>query len=121
MLKELLQCKHKHKHSLIINTITLRKALVGISPNGIVTFVSSLWTGRVLDKELTKCSGLLAKLEPGDNIMADRGFDIADISPSGVTLNIPPFKGGRDQLNPEKTDETARIAALIIHVERPIG
>ena len=45
LLKELLQCKHKHKHSLIINTITLRKALVGISPNGIVTFVSSLWTG----------------------------------------------------------------------------
>ena len=44
--------------------------------------------------------------------MTDRGFDIADILPSGVTLNIPPFKGGRDQLNPEKTDETARIAAL---------
>ena len=55
---------------------------------------------------------MLEKLEPGDNTMADRGFDIADISPSGVTLNIPPFKGGRDQLNPEKTDETSRIAAL---------
>ena len=29
--------------------------------------------------------------------MADRGFDIADIWPSNVTLNILPFKGGRDQ------------------------
>ena len=37
------------------------KALVGISPNGIVTFVSLLWTGRVSDKELTKCPGLLKK------------------------------------------------------------
>ena len=97
------------------------KALVGISLNGIassVLFVSSLWEGRASDKELTKCSGLLEKLEPGDNIMADRGFDIADILPSGVTLNIPPFKGGGDQLNPEETHETARIAAVKIHVER---
>ena len=31
------------------------KALVGISPNGIGTFVSSLRRGRVSDKELTKC------------------------------------------------------------------
>ena len=29
-------------------------ALVGISPNGIVTFVSSPWTGRVLDKVFDK-------------------------------------------------------------------
>ena len=104
---------YKHRNSW--------KALVGTSPNGIVTSVLSLWTGRVSDKELTKCSGLLEKLEPGDNIMVDRGFDIADILPSGVTLNIPPFKGARNQLNPEETDETARIAAVRIHVEHAIG
>ena len=62
------------------------KALVGISPNGIVIFVSSLWTDRVSDKELTKCSDLLGKLKPRDNIMSDRGFDIANILPSGITL-----------------------------------
>ena len=74
------------------------RALNGISPAGNVTFASSIWTGRVSGKELTKCSGLLEKLEPGDNITADRRFDIADILPSGPTLNIPPFKGGRNQL-----------------------
>ena len=31
------------------------------------------------------------------------------------------FKRGRDQLNPEETDETARTAAVRIHVERAIG
>ena len=97
------------------------KALVGISPNDLVTFVSSLWTGRVSDKELTKCSGLLEKLETGDNSMADRGLDIADILLSGVTLNIPPSKRERDQLNPEETDEIARIAAVRIYVECHIG
>ena len=93
-----------------------QKAIVGISPNGIVTFVSSLWTGPFSDKELTKFSGLLKKLEPGDN-MADRGFDIADVLPSGVTLNIPPFRGGRDQLNPEEADETAKNMLNVLLVE----
>ena len=69
------------------------KALVGISPNGAFTFVSKLWTGRVTDKKITVECGILKLLEKGDNIMADRGFDIADILPPGVTLNIPPFKG----------------------------
>ena len=53
--------------------------------------------------------------------MADRGFDIADILPEGAALNIPPFKGLRDQLTAEESEETARIAALRIHVERAIG
>ena len=57
-----------------------------------------------MDKCVTKCSGLLEKLEPGDNIIADRGFDIADILPSGITLNIPTFNGGRDQLNLNETE-----------------
>ena len=69
--------------------LTLGKHLLVISSNGIV---SSLWTGRVSDKKLT-CSGLLEKLEPGDNT-ADRGLDVTDIFPSGVTLNIPRFKVG---------------------------
>ena len=92
------------------------KALVGISSNGIV---SSLWTGRVSDKKLT-CSGLLGKLEPGDN-MADKGLDVTDIFPSGVTLNIPRFKGAWHELKPEETYETARIAAVKINVERTMS
>ncbi|XP_065055342.1 uncharacterized protein LOC135683889 [Rhopilema esculentum] len=69
------------------------KALVGISPTGAITFVSKLWSGCVSDKEITIKSGLISLLEPGDNVMADRGFDIAAILPVGVTLNIPPLKG----------------------------
>ncbi|XP_066304508.1 putative nuclease HARBI1 [Branchiostoma lanceolatum] len=97
------------------------KSLVGITPNGLITFVSKLWTGRVSDKAITKDSGLLDKLQAGDNVMADRGFEIADILPQGVTLNIPPFKGSRDALSPSEVQETMDIASVRIHVERAIG
>ena len=40
-------------------------ALVGISPNGIVTFVSSPWTGRVLDKVFDKMFRLAWKTRTG--------------------------------------------------------
>lgn len=97
------------------------KVLVGISPNGQVTFVSKLWGGRVSDKFITQNSGLIDLLEPGDNVMADRGFDIADILPRGCYLNIPPFKGTREQLLADEVQETVHIASVRIHVERAIG
>jgi len=104
---------YKHKNTL--------KALVGISPNGQVIFVSKLWGGRVSDKHITQHSGLLGHLQTGDNIMADRGFDIKDILPHGTGLNIPPFKGTRDQMTAAETEETVNIATVRIHVERAIG
>ena len=53
--------------------------------------------------------------------MDDRGFEISDALPSWVTLNIPPFKRGRDQLKQAETDETARKAAVRVHVEGAIS
>ena len=76
------------------------KGLIGISPSGAITFVSSLFSDSISDKELTRQSGILALLEKGDSIMADRGFDIeADLMPLGVKLNIPPFLKGKTQLS----------------------
>ena len=95
------------------------KALVGISPAGVITFVSSLFSGNISDKELTKRSGILDLLEPGDSVMADRGFNIEDeLILRGVHLNIPPFLHGKSQLSETEMIKTRRIASLRIHVER---
>ena len=58
---------------------TTYKGLVGISPNGSVTFVSSLFQGSVSDKEITRQSGILNLLEEGAEVMADKGFLIEDL------------------------------------------
>ena len=71
---------------------TTLKGLIGITPNGAISFVSSLYTGGISDKEITRCSGILDLLEPGDSVMADKGFDINDLlREKNVELNIPPF------------------------------
>ena len=53
--------------------------------------------------------------------MVDCGFDISNIVPNGVTVNMPPFLAGRDQMTAAETEETMSIASVLIHVERAIG
>ena len=61
-------------------------------------------------------------LLPGDLIMVDRGFPIADVlALYRVSLSIPPFTRGKQQLSPNEVEQGRRISALQIHVERVIG
>ena len=57
-------------------------------------------------------------MEPGDEIMAGRGFDIEADIPSGVLLNIPPFLNGQPQLSAEDEAKTRKIASVRVHVDR---
>ena len=69
------------------------------------------------DKELASLSNLLSKLEPGDGVMADKGFDIQDLlAPIGAKLNIPPFMEGGQQMSVQNVVKTRNIASLRIHV-----
>jgi len=63
---------------------------------------------------------LSQKFENGDTVIADKGFQIADILPLGVKLNIPPFLRASTQMSAEDV-RTQQIAGLRIHVERAIN
>ena len=97
------------------------KGLVGISPLGAVTFISDLFGGHASDRQIVVSSGILDLLQPGDSVMADRGFEIQDLWVSKkALLNIPPFMRCKDQLDPDEEDETRQIASVRIHVQRAI-
>ncbi|XP_065893744.1 uncharacterized protein [Dysidea avara] len=97
------------------------KGLFTISPAGHMIFVSSLCTGSISDVQLVERSGFLNLLQPGDEVMADRGFTIENLlTPLGVGLNIPPFLGSRQQMDAGEVVETQQIASLRIHLERAI-
>ncbi|XP_052225020.1 uncharacterized protein LOC127840648 [Dreissena polymorpha] len=97
------------------------KFLVAIAPNGFIMFISPLYGGRASDNFITKSSGFLNYLLPGDEVMADRGFTIGEeLCARRVKLNIPAFMKGRSQLSEQETIDSRRIASVRIHVERAI-
>lgn len=101
------------------NTI---KVLIGITPQGSICFVSEAWGGRTSDKFLTENCGFLEHLLPGDMVMADRGFTIAEsVGLKQAKLVIPAFTKGKSQLDPVDVEKTRGIANVRIHVERVIG
>ena len=51
------------------------------------------------DQQITRYCGILNLLQPGDEIMADRGFAIVGDLPSGVILNMPPFLNYQPQFS----------------------
>ena len=57
--------------------ITL-KFLIRITQCGSSFFLSKFWGGRVSDKQLTQKSNFFCYLEPGDVVLADRGYKTAE-------------------------------------------
>lgn len=98
------------------------KFLIGITPQGSISFLSKAWGGRASDKFITENCGNLGKLLPGDLVLADRGFDIADsVGMCCAQVNIPAFTKGKAQLSAIDVETTRKIAHVRIHVERVIG
>ena len=98
------------------------KYLIGITPQGAVSFLSNGYGGRVSDKFITENCGLLSKLLPGDIVLADRGFDISEsVGLCCAEVKIPAFTRGKKQLSPLELESTRKIAHTRIHVERVIG
>ena len=99
------------------------KFLIAIAPNGLITFLSKANGGRVTDCHLTAESGFLNLLEPGDQILADKGFPyiVESVQNIGAFVCMPPFKKGELQFTHKQNETGYQCASVRIHVERAIA
>jgi len=67
--------------------------LIGVSPQGAITFISRGYGGRASDKYITERCGILDNLIPGDVVLADRGFTVQElIREKRAQMLMPHFK-----------------------------
>nr|XP_046260298.1 uncharacterized protein LOC124067195 [Scatophagus argus] len=93
------------------------KYLIGVAPQGVVTFVSRGVLGNVSDKSLAEGCGLLCKLLPGDVVLASRDLDIADsVAARGALFKI----AGSSEGSPP-ADTSSETASVQRHVDRVIS
>ncbi|XP_074662884.1 uncharacterized protein LOC141915296 [Tubulanus polymorphus] len=109
-------CKHK-------NTL---KTMVGISPRGVVSYVSESYAGSTSDRQIIErsqlCSNTSKYFSSNDSIMADRGIMVQDLfATKNIKVNTPTLLKGKSQLEPEQVVHDRRVASKRIQVERVIG
>ncbi|GAA6219099.1 uncharacterized protein LOC111652098 [Lates japonicus] len=101
------------------------KYLIGVAPQGVVTFVSRGVLGNVSDKSLAEGCGFLCKLLPGDVILASRNLDIADsVAARGALFKIAGSYQGEAYGNSEGAplaDASSETVSVQRHVERVIS
>ncbi|KYN00652.1 hypothetical protein ALC62_08567, partial [Cyphomyrmex costatus] len=87
-----------------------------------ISYISSAYAGSVSDRAIVERSNLTKKTEPGDSIMADRGFTVQDLfAPIYVSINIPAFLKGKTQLPGLTLLKDRKLASKRVHIERLIG
>lgn len=97
------------------------KFLVAVTPGGMICFCSKAYGGRLSDAHITVDSGFLDLVQPGDTVLADKGFPGIQtvLGSQNAVLVMPPFLHA-SQFSPEEVRETYNIAQVRIHVERMI-
>ncbi len=101
------------------------KYLIGVAPQGVVTFVSRGVLGNVSDKSLAEGCGFLCKLLPGDVVLASRDLDIADsVAARGALFKIAggyqEEAYGSSEGSP-LADASSETVSVQRHVERVIS
>ncbi len=96
------------------------KYLIGITPGGLIAFLSKGYGGRATDSFISNDCGFIGLLNEGDIVLADKGFPSVQVN-DGVILVMPPFsKRNQSQFSEEDMQLTYEVARVRIHVERAI-
>lgn len=97
------------------------KYLIGITPSGLISFISAGYGGRTTDKAIFNYENVIDKIDMYDAVMVDKGILIQkECEEKLVKLIRPPFLRKQKQFSKEDAEATADIARARVHVERAI-
>ena len=98
------------------------KFLVGITPTGFITFLTSCYGARASEKFITRDIGFYDLLDGYDEVMADGGFQVQeDLLLNFCRLVVPPGARVKSQITKSEVKKTKEAANLRIHVKREIN
>lgn len=98
------------------------KVLVGSTPGGLVNYISPVYGGCTSDRQIVERSNIVSLCDPGDSVMADKGFNVQDLfAKSDVTVNIPTFLKKRNRISGKVLMKDRKISSKRVHIERIIG
>ncbi|XP_062578650.1 uncharacterized protein LOC134240580 [Saccostrea cucullata] len=98
------------------------KILVGATPGGLVSYVSSAYGGSTSDRQIVERSSLLNLCDPGDSIMADKGFNVQDMFVhKNIQINTPTFFKKKNRMSCATVVQDRKISSKRVHIERIIG
>lgn len=104
--------QYKGRHTL--------KIMVGVTPAGLISFISEVYGGKASDKHIFLQSKIMEKLQPNDAVMVDRGFMIdKECAENNIDVIRPSFlQPGESQLLETDAEHSEKISAARVHVER---
>jgi hypothetical protein len=98
------------------------KVLAGMTPGGLVSYVSPAYGGSTSDRQIVERSALIRLCDPFDSIMADKGFNVQDLfAVSNVKINIPTFFRKKNRMSGKIVMKDRKISSKRCHIERMIG
>jgi hypothetical protein len=98
------------------------KVIVGSTPGGLISYLSPAYGGSASDRQIIERSQLSSMCDPGDSVMADKGFNVQDLfATNDVTVNIPTFFRKKNRMSGRQVLTDRKIASKRVHIERIIG
>ncbi|XP_044582950.1 uncharacterized protein LOC123263972 [Cotesia glomerata] len=111
-------CCQLQTYSYYKSTYTV-KFMTGVTPAGLISFVSKPYGGRVSDNMIFEQSNLLKKMDKNDSLLADRGFTVENqCKEHDVTFISPLFLGDKAQFSKTEALLNHNVAKARVHIER---
>ena len=98
------------------------KAVIGATPGGLISYIPHFYGGSASDRALVERSTLPQDMDPNDQIMVDKGFNVQHIfAIYDIGVNLPTFLKKRTQFTAKARNNDRKIASKRVHIERIIG